>query len=59
MSKLKFWGGSNDKKKNEQYRILVRDLDSSAEVAVLDKDGGQEKSETASRILTLLYEQLK
>lgn len=59
LSKLKFWGGSDDKKKNEQYRILVKDLDSSAEVAVLNKDGGQEKSETATRILTLLYEQLK
>ena len=59
LSKLKFWGNDDKKNKNEQYRILVRDLDASAEVAVLDKNGVQEKSDTATKILTLLYEQLK
>jgi outer membrane protein assembly factor BamC len=59
LSKLKFWGSDNKKNKNEQYRVLVRDLDATAEVAVLDKNGVQEKSETATKILTLLYEQLK
>ncbi len=58
LSKLKFWG-SDDAKKNERYRILVKESASGTEVDVLDKDGGREKSETGKRILTLLYEQLK
>jgi outer membrane protein assembly factor BamC len=44
---------------SEQYRIHVRDADSTSQVNVLGKDGSQEKSETAGRILALLYEQLK
>ena len=58
LSRLKFWGDTS-KPKNEQYQILVRDADSRAEVNVLDKSGAREKSETAGRILSLLYEQLK
>ncbi len=59
LSKLKFWGSSDDKKRQEQYRILVKDVSSGTEVNVLNKEGSREQSETASRILTLLYEQLK
>jgi outer membrane protein assembly factor BamC len=59
LSKLKFWGGDDSKNKNEQYRIVVKDVTSGAEVSVLNKDGVREKSETASRILSLLYDQLK
>ncbi len=55
---LKFWGNS-PAKKNEQYQIAVRDVTSGAEVNVLTKEGRQEQSETANRILTLLYDQLK
>ncbi len=55
---LKFWGNS-PAKKNEQYQIAVRDIDAGAEVNVLTKDGRQEQSATANRILTLLYDQLK
>jgi outer membrane protein assembly factor BamC len=55
---LKFWGNS-PAKKNEQYQIAVRDMDSTAQVNVLSKDGKAEQSATASRILTLLYDQLK
>ena len=58
LSKFKFWG-SDPKAKNEQYRILVKNVDSGAEVNVLNKDGAREQSETANRILSLLYEQLK
>jgi outer membrane protein assembly factor BamC len=58
MSKLKFWG-STDKPKTEQFRVLVRDAESGAEINVLNKDGVREQSETANRILSLLYEQLK
>ena len=59
LSKFKFWGGT-EKPKAEQYRILVRNADpEGSQVNVLDKDGAQEKSETARRILSLLYEQLR
>ena len=55
---LKFWGGTS-KPKNEQYQILVQGGDNSAQVNVLDKSGARENSQTAGRILSLLYEQLK
>lgn len=58
LSKLKFWG-SDSKPKNEQYQILVKAGNSGAEVNVLDKGGARENSQTAGRILALLYEQLK
>ena len=57
-SKLKFWGNTKIQSK-EQYRILVQADGSGAEVRVLDKDGTREQSDTANRILTLLYDQLK
>lgn len=58
LSKLKFWGNTKIQSK-EQYRILVQGDGSGAEVRVLDKDGTREQSDTANRILTLLYDQLK
>ena len=58
-SRFKFWGSSSDKNKNEQYRVLVKDAGESAEVNVLNKEGAAERSATANRILTLLYDQLK
>src|SRR5688572_27380558 len=58
VSGLKFWGDS-PAKKNEQYQIAVRDMNTSAQVNVLNKEGKEEQSATAKRILTLLYDQLK
>jgi len=58
LSRLKFWG-SGDKPKAERYRIEVRNVTTGCNVKVLDKDGAQEKSDTAGRILALLYDQLK
>ena len=58
LSKLKFWG-NDEAKKNERYRIQLKEGGAGTEVNVLDKDGGREQSDTAKRILTLLYEQLK
>lgn len=55
---LKFWGDS-PAKKSEQYQIAVRDMNTNAQVNVLSKDGKQEQSPTANRILNLLFEQLK
>jgi outer membrane protein assembly factor BamC len=60
LSKLAFWRGSGDAKgRNEQYRILVKDVDSTTEVNVLDKEGKVDRSPTANRILSLLFEQLR
>lgn len=59
LSSLKFWGSSDKVQSKEQYRILVQGGVSGAEVSVLDKEGVREKSDTANRILTLLYDQLK
>jgi len=55
---LKFWGNT-PAKKNEQYQIAVRDMSDTAQINVLSKDGKPEQSATATRILTLLYDQLK
>ena len=57
LSWLKFWG--SDKPKTEQFRIEVRDDAKGCQVKVLNKDGAQESTETAGKILTLLYDQLK
>jgi len=59
LSRLKFWG-SDKPKPSEQYRIQVKGANAAGcQVNVLNKDGGQEQSDTAGRILALLYEQLK
>jgi outer membrane protein assembly factor BamC len=57
-SRLKFWG-SDEKPKTEQYRIEVKDTSNGCQVKVLNKEGTQDQSETAGRILALLYDQLK
>ena len=58
-SKLNPFGKSDKKPSTEQFRIRVQDADTISQVSVQNKDGGEEKSDTASRILSLLYEQLK
>ncbi|HKA39806.1 MAG TPA: outer membrane protein assembly factor BamC [Burkholderiales bacterium] len=51
---------TSDKPKLDQFRIQVKDgTGNGCNVNVLAKDGKQESSETAGRILTLLYDQLK
>jgi outer membrane protein assembly factor BamC len=59
LAKLNPFAKSDTKPSNEQFRIQVKDADSTSQVSVLNKDGAVEKSDTASRILSLLYEQLK
>jgi outer membrane protein assembly factor BamC len=56
-SKLLFWRDDDDKP--GQYRIQLSEAGAGTDVTVLNKDGGTEKSREATRILTLLYEQLK
>lgn len=58
LSKFKFWG-SDKKATAEQYRIMVKAEGTGTAVNVLNKEGAAETSDTANRILTLLYEQLK
>jgi len=55
---LTSWGGS-DKAKQEQFRIEVKDTAPGCQVKVLGKDGAQETSQSAGKILALLYDQLK
>ena len=59
LSKLNPFSKSDKKPPSEQYRIQVKDANTVSQVSVLNKDGGAERSETATRILSLLYEQLK
>lgn len=62
LSKLAFWRSTPDpKERNAQFRIAVKDggSASSSEVNVLNREGQPERSETATRILSLLLEQLK
>ena len=58
-SKLAFWRSSDKKTQPEQFRILVADSAEGTQVRMQDKSGAADKSETASKILGLLYEQLK
>jgi len=59
LSKFKFWGSDDSQKQKEQYRVLVKEAGERSEVNVLNKEGAREQSQTANRILSLLYEQLK
>ncbi len=60
VDKLKFW--ESDKEKAAvaaQYRVRLDRGGDTTTVVVVDKDGNRDTSRTASRILTMLYEQLK
>jgi outer membrane protein assembly factor BamC len=58
-SKLAFWRGSNKKISLEQYQVKVAEVGDASQISLLTKDGATDKSETANKILNLLYEQLK
>jgi outer membrane protein assembly factor BamC len=58
-AKLNPFSSSTREPSKEQYRIQVKDVDPASQVSVLNKEGKEEKSDTANRILALLYEQLK
>ena len=60
LSKLAFWRTTPDPKdRKAQYQIAVKDAESGSAVNVLTKDGQLDRTDTANRILSLLYEQLK
>ncbi|HZM35572.1 MAG TPA: outer membrane protein assembly factor BamC [Burkholderiales bacterium] len=50
---------SSPEVKPEQYRVQITQAGTSTQVNVLDKNGADDSSQTASRILSLLHEQLK
>lgn len=58
-AKLAFWNSSSKPDSKMQYRIYVNDAGNVTTVQVLSREGGIDKSDTARRILNLLYEQLK
>ena len=60
IDKLTFWRDKDDPKKAITYRIQVLDSGgASTEVRVINSEGERDRSETASRILMLLHEQLR
>jgi outer membrane protein assembly factor BamC len=60
LSKLAFWKSSEPLASSKvQYRIYVRDSGPQTVVQVLSSEGGADKSETAKKILDLLYQQLQ
>ena len=60
LSKLAFWKSPEPLASSRvQYRIYVRDNGPDTMVQVLSSEGGPDKSETAKKILNLLYQQLQ
>lgn len=61
VDKLKFWKGDDGKTDpSKQYRIKVVEAeDGTTRVNVVDKDDQRNRSTTANRIISLLYDQLK
>ena len=58
MDKLAFWKGPPPDTKT-RYRIFVKDSGALTTVQVLSNEGGVDQSETAKKILGLLFNQLK
>lgn len=60
LSKLNFWSSKEAVVANKtQFRILVSSLGSQTQVQVLSAEGGVDKSDTAKKILGLLYQELQ
>jgi outer membrane protein assembly factor BamC len=59
LSKLAFWRSDKAEAKSAKYQVRVGGKGESSEVSVLDESGKAARSDTGSRIVNLLYEQLK
>ncbi len=59
LSKLAFWDKDDPAAKAADYRIAVKEAGSVSQVSVQSGDGKPEQSEVATRILTVLLEDLK
>ena len=58
LSSLVFWG-SDEEPSEELYQVTLAGDEASTQIIVMDKNGQRDKSKTAQRVLTLLYEQLR
>jgi outer membrane protein assembly factor BamC len=61
VDKLQFWKVDESELVDPEkvYRVKVADSDTGSTISVVDKDGERNQSNTANRILRLLFEQLK
>ena len=60
VDKMKFWKGDDAKSDpSKQYRIKVVESENGSSVSVVNEDGSRNRSTTANRIISLLYDQLK
>jgi outer membrane protein assembly factor BamC len=59
LSKLAFWKPSASASSQILYRVFVSDSGKLSVIHVLSREGGVDQSETAKKILSLLYDQLK
>jgi outer membrane protein assembly factor BamC len=61
LSKLAFWRSKDQKVSaaGSEYRLRVQGAGDASEVSVLTREGGQDSSDTARRILDLLLQQLR
>ena len=59
LSKLAFWDKDDPAAKAAEYRIAVKEAGGGSRVSVQSGDGKPEQSEVATRILTVLLEDLK
>ena len=61
VDKMKFWKGDDGKSDpSKQYRIKVVETENGAtSINVVNEDGTRNRSSTANRIISLLYDQLK
>jgi outer membrane protein assembly factor BamC len=59
LSKLAFWSKDDRAAKSADYRIAVKEAQDGSRVTVQSGDGKPESSEVATRILTVLLEDLK
>ena len=60
LSKLALWKSDDKSAASQvQYRIYLQDAGSTTNVQVLSREGGVDRSDTAKKILGLLFEQLK
>jgi outer membrane protein assembly factor BamC len=58
-SKLAFWRRTDKTQQPEEFRVRVTELTDTTRVSIQDKQGAPDKSESAGKILNLLYEQLR
>jgi outer membrane protein assembly factor BamC len=59
LAKMAFWKSSPSASSQIQYRVFVSASGKASTIQVLSREGGVDQSDTAKKILGLLYDQLK